>query len=277
MASGFTAGNAIKPLQEELKRYCKQKGYTEDAIFEGLLDYIVGFLNPISGQPVEGWRFKEEDLSEFESLAGMVFTIANEQISSQGWYDVFGDLYMSLHSSGGGKEQYFTPPSVASAVVKINLEGLSEEDYSTQTPMGNRIVICDPSAGSGRLALAAYSEIIQKMETEWGYSPERIAAKRPYICCEDLDYNCVKMCAINICLHGAFGEALCHDTLTEPDAVRLGYIVNETMWPIPTPLPSIRKEMNPMRFATARIWTEKKRNHKEQHPAENEEKQLTLF
>ena len=36
--------------------------------------------------------------------------------------------------------------------------------------------------------------------------------------------------------------------------MRLGYIVNESMWPFPTNVPSIRKEMDPMRFVATRLW-----------------------
>ena len=55
-------------------------------------------------------------------------------------------------------------------------------------------------------------------------------------------------------MHGCFGEAVCHDSLCEPDKVRLGYIVNESMWPFPTNVPSIRKEKDPMRFVATRLW-----------------------
>ena len=48
--------------------------------------------------------------------------------------------------------------------------------------------------------------------------------------------------------------SICHDSLAEPDKVRLGYIVNESMWPFPTNVPSIRKEMDPMRFVATRLW-----------------------
>ena len=92
------------------------------------------------------------------------------------------------------------------------------------------------------------------MQHDWGYTPQQAEARRPYISCEDLDYNCVKMAAINMAVHGCFGEAICHDSLCEPDKVRLGYIVNESMWPFPTNVPSIRKEMDPMRFVATRLW-----------------------
>ena len=104
------------------------------------------------------------------------------------------------------------------------------------------------------MPLAGYVILLEKMQREWGYSPAKAEARRPYVICEDLDYNCVKMSAINMAFHGCFGEAVCHDSLCEPDKVRLGYIINETMYPFPTEIPSIRKEMDPMRFVTTRLW-----------------------
>ena len=36
--------------------------------------------------------------------------------------------------------------------------------------------------------------------------------------------------------------------VVEPEAVKVGYIINESMWPFPTNVPSIRMEMRPERF-----------------------------
>ena len=81
-----------------------------------------------------------------------------------------------------------------------------------------------------------------------GYDDIQQTAHRPYLIAEDLDYNCVKMSAINMAVHGHFGECVCHDSLCDPDKVMIGYIVNETMWPFPTNIPSIRKYNDPLRF-----------------------------
>jgi hypothetical protein len=56
------------------------------------------------------------------------------------------------------------------------------------------------------------------------------------------------MSAVNLAMHGCFGEIVCHNTLSEPDVVRAGYIINETMYPIPTPVPSIRRCTDPHAF-----------------------------
>jgi hypothetical protein len=79
------------------------------------------------------------------------------------------------------------------------------------------------------------------------------------------------MAAINMAVHGCFGEAVCHDSLAEPDKVRLGYIVNESMWPFPTNVPSIRKEKDPMRFVATRLWAMRGKELSENNnpPSEN--------
>lgn len=253
-----TGDNAIEPLRKTLMTMCGRTGYTPDAVFEGLLDYIIGYLNPsLTPEPVEGWKFKPDDLPTFLEMFRQVCECYKAEIPRRGWYDPFGDLYMAIHSGGGGKAQFFTPPSVAQIVAEANIAGW-DEPTGQPTPFGQRITISDCAAGSGRMPLAGYTVILRKMQTEWGYTPVQAEARRPYICCEDLDYNCVKMSAVNLAFHGCFGECVCHDTLAEPDTVRLGYIINETMYPFPTEIPSIRKEMNPLHFTSTRLWTLRK-------------------
>ena len=40
-----TGDAAIMPLHKILMKMCGRTGYTPDAVFEGLLDYIIGYLN----------------------------------------------------------------------------------------------------------------------------------------------------------------------------------------------------------------------------------------
>ena len=64
-----TADVAIKKLQTLLMGMCGRTGYTPDAVFEGLLDYIIGYLNPsLTPEPVEGWKFKKDDLPTFHEM-----------------------------------------------------------------------------------------------------------------------------------------------------------------------------------------------------------------
>ena len=249
-----TANLAVSALYDELMGMCSTTGYTPDAVFEGLLDYIIGYLNPsVVPVPVDGWKFKKEDNESFDRMMRITTDIYCQQIGRHGWYDPFGDLYMAIHAGGGGKGQFFTPVSVCEVMAEVTCGGWNESD-GQQTPFGRRIVINDCAAGSGRLPLAGYCKMLDKMQREWGYSAAKAEARRPYMICEDLDFNCVKMSAINMAFHGCFGEAVCHNTLTEPDEVHLGYIVNETMYPFPTMVPSIRRERDKNRFVSVRHW-----------------------
>jgi len=65
------------------------------------------------------------------------------------------------------------------------------------------------------------------------------------------------MSAINMAVHGCFGECVCHDSLCEPGEVRLGYIVNEMTWPFPTNIPSIRRYTDPRRFVCTAHWLQR--------------------
>ena len=238
---------------------CNRTGHTPDAVFVGLLDYIIGYLNPsLTPEPIEGWKFDKKETPAFYEMFQMVVKLYCQEIPNHGWYDPFGDLYMSIHSSGGGKGQFFTPPCVCDVCSRTTIEGLNKPKGG-MTPFGERIIINDCAAGSGRMPLAGYSALLEKMQKECGYTPAEAKAKRPYLVCEDLDYNCVKMSAINMAMHGCFGEAVCHDTLQEPDTVKLGYIINEAMYPFPTDVPSIRKEMSPDKFVSIRHWREASR------------------
>lgn len=249
-----TENLAIGALHHALMGMCNRTGHTPDSVFVGLLDYFIGYLNPsLKPEPVEGWKFDKRETPAFHEMFKMTVKLYCQEIPKHGWYDPFGDLYMSIHSGGGGKGQFFTPPSVCDVCAQTAV-GDWVEQKGGHTPFGQRIIINDCAAGSGRMPLAGYCAILEKMQKDWGYTPVEAKAKRPYLVCEDLDYNCVKMSAINMAMHGCFGEAVCHDTLQEPDTVRLGYIINEAMYPFPTEIPSIRKETNIDKFVCIRHY-----------------------
>lgn len=247
MSKEYAGDNAIRPLEKLMNDFCRSKGYDTNQVFTDFLDYLIWLFNPAGGK-IDGWKYSSDESKKFFEMAGTYLKIMAQQTQELGWYDAFGDLFMALHPSGNGKGQFFTPPSVCNMVAACNMRGANLEEYETRTPFGKRICINDPAAGSSRLILAGNKVLLEMMKNDLHYDDIKIAANRPYLVAEDLDYNCVKMSAINIMVHGCFGEAVCHDTLCEPEAVRAGYIINESMWPFPTNVPSIRMEMRPERF-----------------------------
>ena len=254
MANGYLGDQRIRPMEMLMRKMCQQKGYDLDTAFKGLLDYLLWLFDPEGNKP-DGWRFDHADAMMFRDMAQAYFQMISEELKRSEWYDAFGDLYMALHPGGGGKAQFFTPPSVCQVTAECCMAGKDiTSAEGSNTTFGKRVCINDPAAGSARLLLAGANIFKRLQRDELGYDEIMQASRRPYLIADDLDYNCVKMAAINMAVHGCFGEAICHDSLCEPDKVRLGYIVNESMWPFPTNVPSIRKEMDPMRFVATRLW-----------------------
>ena len=273
MSKDYVGEQAIRPLEKLMTDMCHRKGYDYDLVFTGFLDYLLWMFDP-EGQKPEGWRFDKEESYSFYQMARQYFLIMQEETEKHGWYDAFGDLFMSLHRAGNSKGQFFTPPSLCTATAQCCIRCGYWDEYgktwgTTLTPFGRRLTINDPAAGSSRLLLAGNKLLLDAMRDEAKWDSATIAARRPYLIAEDIDYNCIKMSAINMMMHNCFGEAVCHDTLCEPDEVKLGYIINEMMWPFPTIVQSIRRETNPNRFVCTRLWKERQ-NQKESDTQQGE-------
>ena len=57
-----TANLAISTLHNALMGLCNRTGHTPDAVFVGLLDYVIGYLNPsLTPEPIEGWKFDKKN------------------------------------------------------------------------------------------------------------------------------------------------------------------------------------------------------------------------
>lgn len=278
MAKEYVGDKAIQPLEAQMNALCHKRGYDFDTAFKGLLDYLIWLFDPEGNMP-DGWRFDSEDAQAFFEMSRTYADIMTTQLRKHEWYDAFGDLYMALHPGGGGKAQFFTPPDVAQVVAEVNLSGVDvSEAVGCDTPFGRRIVINDPACGSSRMLMAGAGVVVRKMQTELGWDEATVYARRPYVVAEDLDMNCVKMSAINIMMHGYFGECVCHNTLTEPEACHLGYFINEAMYPFPSGIPSIRKCNDPRRFCSTSLWAMKKRQQTQesQQPADRNKSEDVL-
>ena len=80
---------------------------------------------------------------------------------------------------------------------------------------------------------------------------------------EDIDAICVKQTAVNLAIHGYYGEVVCHDTLKEPDTVRFGYIINEGLFLFGRRgLPNVRYSCNTDDFISPKLWQRMKQSNK---------------
>lgn len=248
----------MKELENKITAFAARKSMQAISVLESLLDYIIGFFDPM-GQPIEDWKYDKEDNAEFYSMMLSYFQILEKELNHKEWFDAWGDLFMSLITKGGSKGQFFTPPSLCDLLSETSLK---DEPKATQkTRFGKRVVVNDCACGSSRNMLAACASF------------EKRGWKKPYIVVEDLDLLCCKMSAVNLAVHGCFGEVICHDTLVEPDKVRHGYIINETMYPFPSGVPSIRPCKDQSKFFDLGV-------HKPQEKVKSDKSQptqLTLF
>lgn len=247
MANKLVGGTAVKKLEDMLWSFETKYSVDITTAFNGLLDYIIGYFDP-TGQPVDGWPFTKEQNAEFHAMMYEYMLILDKQLEHKKWFDAWGDLFQALYANGAGKEQFFTPMSLVDCMTNIVMDGLGEPT-TNMNGFGKRHGISDPACGSSRNLLAGHTRYMATYN------------RKPYLSGEDIDSTCCKMSAVNLAVHGCFGEVVCHNTLVEPDIVRAGYIINETMYPFPTPVPSIRRSTDPRAFVCTSTMLDVKRKH----------------
>lgn len=224
---------------KQISALAETKGRSNLSVFEDFLDYTIGSVC-INNQPDPSWgkRYTASDNEKFFAIMRTLFVVVAERLEKAEWYDPFGDVYMALVPKGGARGQFFTPPSVCDLMATIQCRDEPQGRYLGV--WGTRAMVSDPTAGSGRNLLAAHALFLRN---GW---------REPYLVAEDVDFLCCKMAALNMMLHGCFGEVVCHNTLTEPKEVRHGFIINEAMHPFPSGVPSIRKCDDPRQFLCCR-------------------------
>lgn len=232
---------SIKPLSQEMEKFGYRYGIGMAETLSALLDYIIGCMDP-EGKPVEGWRYNKKQNQCFYTMMTVYFNIMQDALVHDGWHDAFGDLFMEWAGSKNALGQCFTPACICDMMADCTF-GDTKPDVPQVNcnGFGRRITVSDCACGSGRLLLAAASKL------------ERMGAEKPYLIGEDIDAMCCKQTAINMMIHGCYGEVICHDTLCEPGEARFGYIVNEGLYPFPA-LPTIRRFTDPNVFIGCRLW-----------------------
>ena len=137
-------------------------------------------------------------------------------MESGGWIDFFGEIYEEMYQSNRKAStlgQFFTPPSVCDIMSEISV------------PVYGRIN--DSACGSGRTLLASASA-------------SRFSRSNVYFG-EDIDSVSVKMCALNLMIHGCRGFVLQHDSIIEKEMFDFGFRINDIRYPIQTPFYSLTK------------------------------------
>lgn len=216
------------------------------SVFDDFLTYVIAAFNP-EPMPNLRWVYKKEHNVLFYDLMREWIQVVHSQIAKRGWYDAFGDFFMACvgRNSRQYRGQFFTPQHICDLMAEITCcDSDKKEPPVVCGGFGPREIINDCACGSARLLLAAHI-----VNNKRGKAP-------CYYVAEDVDRMCCKMAAINMCCHGMFGEVVCHDTLTEPDKLNIGYIINEGLYPIPA-VPTIRVVEDASKFVSINIWKAK--------------------
>ncbi len=237
-----------KNLYAKIEKFAYSNGFSTQTIYTSLLDYMAGFLD-WKGHKVDGWTYTQEQNQQFWQMTLEAFKAISEGMQQRGWYDLFGDLFMQHIGDKKNLGQCFTPEAVADVCSMSMLkEGPIGAPLMQCGTFGTKHVLNDPACGSGRLMLSAAYFFQKKYE------------QFPYVICEDIDSTCCKQTAINLALHGFYGEVVCHNTIKEPDSLRFGYIVNEGLFPSRDGLPTLRYSTDPTRFVCIRFWNARRHN-----------------
>ncbi|OIN61175.1 N-6 DNA methylase [Arsenicibacter rosenii] len=188
-----------------LNKIFSEKDYSWDYAdsFRDWIDFLVESFMPVRQGEYERLKKKHKDLDWFVRMTNEWVMVQHRMINDRehGWYDSLGTLYEILSSRGkrDALGQFFTPECVCDFMTTLQL--------TDPKPVGK--TINDPACGSGRLLLSFHAHASGNFQ--YG---------------ADLDAICAKMTAVNMCLHGCVGQAVCMDSLN-PDDWRFGYEINK--------------------------------------------------
>jgi len=221
-----------------INQFAYRNGKDSKQVLSDLLKYIVGYFS-VEPKKDDTWRYTQEQNKEFYRMMQQYLRLMNGELAHREWYDAWGDLFMSLTAKGGSRGQFFTPADLCILMADSNID-TNTEPKCLCGAFGRRVTVSDPAAGSGRNLLASHAVFV------------RNGKRHPYLIAEDIDIDCCRMSAINLMVHGCFGEVVCHDTLKDPKGILVGYIINEGMYPISPGLPTIRERCEPEYFYSLR-------------------------
>lgn len=137
-------------------------------------------------------KYTREEADKFAEMLAMI-TIG---FSGGMMGDFLGELYMSMEFGDKHTGQFFTPYHVS----KLSAQLIGAELDENET-----ITLNEPSVGSGGM-IVAYAEVMKKMDMNFQTQLKVI--------CNDIDYDVVKMCYIQLSLLGIDAVVMQGNTLT---------------------------------------------------------------
>ena len=234
-------GATLATLHTEIDRYCRRFGYDHATAFEQLLNLMVHWLEIEDKSPHVMPRIGNEAAQALVTLMRIFFSALHTELAHRKWVDLFGDYFMEYGANKKDRGQCFTPDSVCDVMARLSLSINGGTDFDSMRHyvpgFGRKVVVNDCACGSGRLLLAAgttYRHTTHKNDV--------------YLVASDIDDRCCKQTAINILVHGFYGEVACMDTLMGESTFSHGWIVNQGLYPIPFGLPSLTYTTDKSKF-----------------------------
>ena len=181
-----------------------EHGWNYDRFYADFIDFLTESFMPERQGVYEDLKKRYKSLDGFVKLTHEFIRTQDRQIvedGMNGWFDALGGFYEILTSRGKSQwlGQFFTPKEVCTMMAMM--AGATSDNTS------KGLTVHDPASGSGRMLLAWHA--IAPGNYQFG---------------ADLDPICAKMTAINMCIHGCEGEAVCMDSLKLE--WRFGYRIN---------------------------------------------------
>lgn len=212
----------VKDIVKAITRHAYKQNIERHNTINAWLDYMIEYFDASQYLTRGGYeRMQKQKYQESEELymaTYMWMEITADNMEKGQASDVIGAVYEELFQSRGKASslgQFFTPVPLCDVITICSQEG--------------QMKVNDNACGSGRTLVSHYMERVKS---------EGIS--KAYYIGEDIDISSVKMCALNMMIHGMRGRAIRHDALTERN-FDYGLEVNEVRYPFPSMFYSVRK------------------------------------
>ena len=217
----------IKPIIQSLEKHISNTRAERHSALNIWMDYMIDLFDISHFYTPDGFQKailrKNEESHELMNATMEWLNLSANAIENGRSEDILGTVYEELFQSRGKASslgQFFTPMNICDLMSKITFQ---EDSHNTR--------INDCACGSGRTLVSHFMEKLRKDDNP----------RKCYYVGEDIDISSVKMCALNMMIHGMQGRVIHHDTLKDPIYFDLGYEINEIRYPFLTPYYSIRK------------------------------------
>lgn len=230
---------------KEIMKFSGELSEDPMKLFDETVDFTLSYFQALGGFEItKTGNYSAKEQKALQELTKTLLVEYQQGIATDGWIDPLGECYEALtaKTKASQRGQFFTPSCLCKFMTEVTMDADNVPSNKTDCgAFGYRTLVSDPSCGSGRNLLAIASKFLDKPTKDV-----------PYFIGEDIDDMCCKMTALNLMAHGVPGEVICHNTLTDVDTCKYGFVVNEGAYPLPGGFPTIRMFTDTNRFVLFR-------------------------